>query len=551
MKKYKYFTIILIVSLSLLRFVNLDNDVPPYNIAGISQTDEPYYCLLGFNGYLEENNRIILELNKIDLKFLMVHNYHLTFSSLKNIGNNYYGLRFGATFLSILTILLLLKIFFERNKNPYLRLLMVLFLFSEFTFFVMSRFQNPQVYAIFWMSLSLYFFQKYDYTALRVFRIFGISIVILIILLVYPYTIFFGFGIALWLANSAIITKSIKPLMDGIVALIISGSIFFLILFLIDSSIEEIMKQYVLINSVRDETIGSNLSDILRSIATQIPFTNLFRFNLFLLFAVLFVLYRGVVDFKNFHISSIHSLIFFVFLGAFAQCSFVSGYPFKKWILLFPVVILALYYLLEELPKINKLNIKDYLIIIITGVISLYSWRVTNSELYWSGMTSYTFLSSPTFIEYLMIVVPVLLLIGLFFYWQKSHYYILILTGMLLLSSTITSYYFILKPTKILKTFLIENSNYMNNSLIIGDFPHAYSLYNNGIVLNNPYDSYFKKIDSNVVYKSINDYKSKVWIIKSKFDGYKAEKQINKYGQDYFFKNKVSNDAYSFLFYSK
>ena len=128
----RYSIISLIVILSLLRFINLDNDVPPYNIAGISQTDEPYYCLLGFNDYLEENNRIVLELNEVGLQFLMVHNYHLTLWSMRVFGNNYYGLRFGATFISILTILLLLKIFFARNKNYSLRLFMVFFLFSEF-----------------------------------------------------------------------------------------------------------------------------------------------------------------------------------------------------------------------------------------------------------------------------------------------------------------------------------------------------------------------------------------------------------------------------------
>ena len=544
----KYSIISLIVILSLLRFINLDNDVPPYNIAGISQTDEPYYCLLGFNDYLKENNRIVLELNEVGLKFLYFHNYYLSYWGLKYLGNNYYGLRIGAVLISLLSIILLLFMFFERNKNFTIRLFIVLLLFSEFSFGVMSRFQNPQIYGIFWITLAWWMFHKFNNTNNRFFRIIGLAIGLLTVILVYPYALFFAIGCALWLGHSSLSLKSFKPILDGVFALILSIIVLIGFLSLAEMTIYDVINEYIKVGSLRDERNDWEMLDVLKSMITQIVLTNLFRFNLLLFFPLISLLYFGIKEIKSFHKSNFYSLCFFVLVAAFIQAGFISSYPFKKWVLLFPTMIVALSYFSERI-KLGKIKGLDMWIIIgICMLLTWYNWKVTNSLEYWSGMKSYKFLAAPYWMELTLLIIGLFIYLLFPFLKNKSKYLITYLGGMIIIGSIYSSYYFCVSSTTNIKDLLIEKSSLFDNGVILGDFAHTYSLYNNGTVLLNPYEKVFRDVKNNDIKKVlINRLESKsIWIEKTTPNKKKQELDVIQYGVKMSLEDFIQNECYRY-----
>ena len=553
MKFKKLVLFLLIVVFSTLRFVSLEGDTPAYNIAGISQTDEPYYCLMGINKYLIESNRLVKELNKVKFQFLGIHNYHITYWSLKYLGNSYIGLRTPVVLISILSILLLLKVFFVRNKQFIFRVFMIVFLFSEFSFAVMSRFQNPQIYAIFWMIVSLVLIHEFDISNKRFYRILGLSVAILNVILIYPYALFFALGAAFWLINSAIKDWTIKPILDGLYSLIFSLVIFISVLFLLDLTILDVIKDFEQFNSVRDESTTVSFLIAFKSMLTQIPLTNLFRFNLLLLLPMILMFYFGVKEYKIFHKSNLNSFAFFAFCSAFLQSAFISSYPFKKWILLFPIVVVALFYLIEKMREKDFLNWKIIFIIFFSSLVSLYNWKVTNSDLYWSGMTSYKYTAAPLWLNYSILIVPLMVFVMFLLYGKKAYFRKLFLISVSFLCIIPTSYFLIYSSTTILKDLLIGNREVINDRIILGNFSHAFSLYNEGIVLLNHYDITVRGLTKKEIQDVLmnQDPLSTIWIDKNIPNGLGLPNKYLKYGRKLYYVKTYENQSFKYSLYAE
>ena len=136
-RAYQFGFFAILILIVALRFTNLDSDPPAYNLSGINVTDEPYYTLYGLNDYLEEKNRLIVDLQFKDTYFLFQHNYLITKYSLEIFGNNYLGLRFGVVLISLLAMLMLFQITIRTFElNNLQKLLFLALIGFEFSFFV-------------------------------------------------------------------------------------------------------------------------------------------------------------------------------------------------------------------------------------------------------------------------------------------------------------------------------------------------------------------------------------------------------------------------------
>ncbi|GEM_PF-1970029 len=497
-------------------------------------------------------SRLAQELNQVDLRFLFVHNQFITKASLDVFGNNYYGLRLPVVLYSLGIILLLFLIIRTLIPDRTIVFLIVVLMLTEFSFGSMSRFQNPQVYSIFYVTLVIYLVHLYSRTSRRIFRIMAVAISLFATVLVYPYVLFVSIGITLAILGESLRSKSSKPIVDGLV-----GSLFFIgmagvTLALANQSPMEIWEKFAQINSVRNERVGLDFIEVLRSVVFHIPFTNLFRFNLILLFILILFFSQIVLTKKTDKKRGLKSFIVFCLISAFTQSALISSYPFKKWILIFPVIVIALAYCIRSIESATsgqKLALRISLgFFCIAGFLN---WKITNTAEYWSGMENYQFIQVESIILYSLILLPILAILFLVLHKRKNLAVKVLLTGAILNGTLMSANYFFVSRTHSLRDLLVRNSDTIDGKLILGSFSHAFSFYNTGTVLQNPYDISVWKRPEHVTHSFVEHANKKsIFIVKS-LNSSKGATSLLIYGRNLSFLDSRSGKGLRYSLYKE
>lgn len=394
MKKWiLYLTIVVLV---VVRFMYLDQDAPSYMIGGICQEDEQYYTLEAINRYNEDNGRLVEGFEHVYAGGLTLYSLPLTYTTLKLIGNNYWGFRISVVLLSLLTILMLFDIIRKLTNNKILIQLLVLYMFTDFYFYLFSRFQTPQIYAIFSITLVIWMYFKFTLNTAKGAFLVGLFS-LFTVLFVYLYNMFIVGVFGLLVLNVCYLNKSIKPVLYFIMGSIISVVAYLISLKIIDSPLTENINLVFTHGGGVDagnkhSGTSTDIMLILKNLYSrliQLPVTNIFRYNLSAMFLFFFSLpYIIYVALRLKSERALFYILFFIFLTL--QSLFVLSYPFKKLIIVFPLVVVVLadclpnalsYY--SDVNKRAKLWLSGYgIFIMLLGAIN---FKLNNSRAYWEG----------------------------------------------------------------------------------------------------------------------------------------------------------------------
>lgn len=543
---YKAITILIFILGFAFRLVNLEQDLPPYNQTGLSQTDESYYCFWAINDLLREQHRTLdlEELKGYEKNIIISISYPFTYFSVKLFGYNYIGLRFGVVFgyfLSVVLIYLSLRIL---SIDKFILLGMLIMLFSDYYFSAIGRCQNPQIYSVLSLSLFLFFAVK----GLENHRyIFGATcIAVLSVLMVYPYTLYALFGYGLFNLFCDIKTRKIdqvKYIAGGIIA---GFLIFSIILYAMDSSLSDFISFYGNFMGERDERIDNpfHLKNILLAFL-QFVFTNLFRYN----FAYFFILLLFLVHTITSRFSSkLMTLLTCIFVGAYVQAFFSSSYPFKKWVTLSPFVFVMVGSFLQNISTYTLKHKYIKMGFILLGILLfLIMLKTTHNLAFWSSF-SYGYTLTPIPSVYIIVQVVLWILFLGAFWTQKRH--------LIMLSIILTAWIYNLKNQHLEATFFHRdfltffNQNFVtNHTILTSGFSHSYTFYNQSIPLINPYYIH-KKINNIDFVPRFNHAPYKLmYIEKTKGGNITPLDIIEEKGHTYQFLQRKYNEVYGFNLY--
>jgi hypothetical protein len=379
-----------------MRFIYLEQDAPAYMIGGICQEDEPYYALGAISRYNNDHDRTIEGFDRVNAEGLMIYSLPLTYVSLKLFGNNYWGFRLPVAVIGILIILLIYDVL-RRLKLPYeVIALALLYMLTDFYFFLFCRFQTPQIYSILGITLALWIYFKYGLDTAKAFFLSGFFVAFAIFF-IYIYNIFLLLAFGLLIIRQTYIQRSARPLLFFGIGSLSCLLLYVISLYAIGSSVPETLKILTthgggIDKEIANESSGGIVNLIKRIYAAliQLPVTNLFRYNLAILFLLIFTLpFTWIKGFKD--KSERHLLYFFLLGGIIIQSALVMSYPFKKLVIVFPIVVIMLADILPGLSTYySQLNKTKRIALILVAVFSLglclINFRLNNSEAYWAGL---------------------------------------------------------------------------------------------------------------------------------------------------------------------
>lgn len=381
----------MVIVLVITRFLFLDQDAPSYMVGGVTQDDEPYYSLGAIGKYNADEGRLIKGFEQVYGEALLLFNTHITYFSLKIFGNNYWGLRLPAVLISLMTILLLADILRVLKINKNYLLLILLYALTDFYFFLFSRFQAPQIYAVLAITWVLWLYFKYGLSSNK--GLFWIGFFIFFAAsFIYMLNLFLLMAFGLLVLRQCYNQKKLKPL-----AIFGLGVISCLLLYMgalaaISSSFSDIT-QIVTKHGGGLKSVPSGVAAVIKDVYSrliQLPVTNLFRYNLSVLFVFFFafpyIIYKIVRERDEKH------MLYFLFTFALILQAFFSvNYSFKKLIIVFPMVVIVLADVLPAaILHYRQLKNKRKIYLLLYGMIllglCLINLKLNNSKAYWDGL---------------------------------------------------------------------------------------------------------------------------------------------------------------------
>ena len=488
---------IFVLLLCFSRFLYLDQDVPSYMISGISQEDESYYSIGALQRYYNDIEKTEANYSSHSGDLVCMYSTPFTYLTFHILGNNYWGLRFMVPLLSIIIIFFLYRISDKEIDSKPQKYFLLFLLLTDFYFFNFSRFQTPQIYSVLAISSTLFCFYtiKNEYKKIFIVSFLAISSV----LFVYVYNIFFVFGVVLYFLIYIIQKKSIKLFYFMILGGILSFILFLITLYFLGFSLIDYLELFLNFNNKRSAVsvnIHNGLLSFFSSILVNILsifFTNLFRFNpIWLLFLVSgFVFRLKVIFLKGFKCSSA-DLLNFIMIFAFSQAIFLNSYPFKKWIVLLPIVYcFGIEFLKSTFGSNSSRNL--LISVILSFPLIIFSYLINNSSEYWEGF-NYGYYENFSFsISLIPIAVTTLFIISNFkivkLTYKKIIYSFCIIMNLIILLNV-----FYINRKFELRDYLTEIRPLLEDQYLIDGFPHSYSIYTNSIPILNPYSNNYKPI---------------------------------------------------------
>ena len=516
---------IFVILLCFSRFLYLDQDVPSYMISGISQEDESYYSMGAISRYYNDIEKTEPNFSSYSGDPVCMYSTPLTYLSFHLLGNNYWGLRFVIPLLSIIIIFFLFRIADKELYSKTHKSFIIILLLTDFYFFTFSRFQTPQIYSILAISFALLCFYSINDIYKRIFIVSFLSISS--VLFVYAYNIFFVFGVLLYFLIYIIENKNIKLFYCLILGCLTSFFLFLITLYFMGFTLLDYFELFINFNDKRSAISIEVHSGVLNFISSalsnffSILYTNLFRFNSIWLFFLVCGLLSRIQLFlqKGFNLKSA-DLLLFVIIFAFCQAMFLNSYPFKKWIVLLPIVFC---YGIEFFKRLS-LHSSNILVIssLLTFPIIINSYRLNNSSQYWDGFNYGYYENLSFYISLIPIIVTTIFIISIFLK-NKSTFNKLLFSLCIILNSIISINVFYINRKFELRDYLTELTPLLENQYLIDGFPHSYSIYTNSIPILNPYSHDYKS--SSFLTLNLEKTKRKKYILKKEMR-VKSEKSI-------------------------
>ena len=205
-KTISILSIVMILFMLAMRFVGLEQDLPPWGITNYTPGDEGNYSVLALN------KQIYGKINPgmIGNKYMFYTPTHLrtniignfaTFVGLSLLGDNYYGLRIPTVIFGLLNFILFLLILNLINKKynceetkdkKTIVLFMALYLSCDFIFFIASRVVEPSIVRMLFAQVIFYICLKFDDKQMLRLYLLGL-VVTLSVFFVYISNLFFYF----------------------------------------------------------------------------------------------------------------------------------------------------------------------------------------------------------------------------------------------------------------------------------------------------------------------------------------------------------------------
>lgn len=520
-----------------LRFVYLDQDQPANNLSGFTQGDEPYYCYAAVHDQMVSRPGFPETFVNSHSHISGLHNYLTTKLSFSLFGYNYTGMRLVSVMGSLLVIwLLFISLFryYKEERNPILWFLFALFLLVDPYFLITSRLQNPQIDSIVWLSIGLYFVYTYSRTSKPIYLVLAVFVHVFTVLFVYPYTLFALLGLGFYILFLSFKKRSPVYMYYAIIGALMAILLFVSILYARGSTPLDFIHNLLRYNVEKSEVGLKSFSSIdLTKAPLQIFYSNLIRYNLFYL-----LLFGGLilVVIKRFR-SMEDPLIFttFVIAAAFIQCTFVVSYPFKKWVAIFPyfaTLIIPIYLHFKALLEENsRLKFIAAVGICMAMIVAYFNMHITNNHEYWKGFDYGFIYKNPSLMlrwtPFVIFSISALLFLVIIF--NKKLFNPLTQTiGVIVLMGSIAMSYELLykEPRYEYKTFLQDSAPILNGKIIVGDLSHAYTFYNNSLVLVSYYAEDLK-IDSRLKENISKFDPNKLIYIKNYLPGSKVSEEIS------------------------
>lgn len=501
----KYYTVsILLILLLILRFVRLDMDTPANNIAGITHVDEPYYTFLAVHDQIKHKPGFPATFNKPTNSVLYIHSYWPTKLGFLLFGNTYYGLRFAPVLISLVVVLLLsitmVSTYFGNSKDKFvISAVTAAFLLLDPYYFIVSRYQTPMIYATLWHALGILFVYKYCTTGRPLLLFIALCLFYFTVFFVYHYTIFAAVGISFFVLYESILKRSWKPIVVGAAAAIACVIMLIAVLQLFGYGISDYFDVLFKLKSKREEIAApvSLLSFKTLLSPLQIFYTNLLRYNPIYFFSIIFYFFFCITKFRN--LKKFEIFIFFALLCAIIQTVFITSYPFKKWVLLFPFAVFTILPSFNFIASARKMSFTVKAILaslaLAAMVLCFMDAKINSTHQYWAAFDyGFEYQNPSLIIRYMATAVAVVIFsVILFHLFAKNLSRIqFLIYSINSLSCSIFIYEIVFRhPTYDYKNMLTNTAKMLDHKIIVGDLSHAYTFYNSSLALTSSYAEEF------------------------------------------------------------
>lgn len=497
----KILLIISIIFLALFRFIFLDQDSKSFFIDGVAQEDEAYYTIGAINEVLEEKGMKLPVDPSLESEALVMQSKPLTYLGLKVFGNTFWGLRIPVVLVSLLCIYLFWIICCRFvSTEMALCVIGLLVIFFDFTFFQLSRFHTPLIYAVAGVLLITYYMISRSLDSNRHFFILGVLGVIAVGIL-YVYSAFMLMAIGIVVLERAIRLRKLSfivyALLGGVSGIAIVAGAMYIVGDSFSNVLEVLLAHGGGVEKVDGNGAGTFIGIIKGMVGTVVTIitSNFFRFNMPFLFVFLLVLPLAVRSAWR-EKDKINVILLLILACFYCQSIFVHSYPFKKNVMIYPIILLLTIYNLRSLPAFleqQRLRITGKIVIgaaIVAGLgLCLYSFKVANSPIFWSGF-NYTgdVELSPEYFKYINLgLLLCFVLYSLYLLFSGKRWTYLILSLLILPGAVLILDYDILNRSYLTKEGLKGLNAHVDSRLVLEGPSHYLFFYANAMPGLNPY----------------------------------------------------------------
>ncbi len=492
----------IVVAIYFIRVINLDADVLPYSASEYMQPDEGYYAVDAIRIARPEITKAQTQIDDTGLRQWHTSDSWiitvLTALSLKVFGNNYYGLRMGSVISGLLITLILIYLMNKmRGEGKGISIwIPVASLLTSYGFLLATRTVEPSIGRS--LFLMVFFLAVYTLESKKKYNVFWLGLIATVcVVLSYPTNIFIiGACGCLVIIESLINRDTLKAFFNKILVLMgggISGYLVGEALYLL------IQKRSFLLQSINDVNAQSNslisfgLGVFKDNICAYIKHNSLIFTPAILVvlpFAVAWCLYKGIK--KNNRIYILCALSIGIH---FIQSVFISDFVARKSIVIYPVLLMALYFFLKDMDEVKRCfeRIKYK---VVPGVAFVLLYLVIGYFAY-RKVCSYPTKLLPSGEKVLLLFFVALQMIGLLIViaYEKQSVELakafMILGIVVLVIPNVIMYKIpLFVASKSEKEAMLSIGDCVGKSYVLGGLPYSCCFYNDIIPLSNGYDSY-------------------------------------------------------------
>jgi hypothetical protein len=488
--------------------VYLDNDIPNKILNSYAIFDELYYTIPGFNlfHYGQVNPTIIANVSVENNAPTNIAQNLATYLSLKAFGNNFYGLRMGSVFCAVLIFilfyLLLRKVLtlnhtflcsISTTTTKLLLFIPMLYLLLDFSFLAAGRVAEPTIYRMLALVIMLYIGSFIDFSHIKPWQSFLLGfLAFAAVSFVYVYNAFMyaAFGLTVFVEAFG---NGWKNAVKHSV-LFVGGTLLCLLFYQVfvsssyNSSLLEVYRNLIPFQS---RVAGTTGIDAYMTNVTLVWMTNIFRFNVTMLFIFLVSIPVFIDKIKKFR-SDFDTLIICLIGFLFLQSIFINDYALRKLLVLLPLILIMalLSYLhapayFRELTRPQRNVIKFYWVLIwVISLLVLFCYLKSN--LIGDLILVSDYFTALNFVVFLFGATMLSLYYPYAFNVKKTVWGILIIS-LLVPNAFLDFRYVFLNRSTVYRDTMISLADKVDGQYVVGGLDYAFRLYNTSIPILNFY----------------------------------------------------------------